>query len=120
MVKGIVDEFKIPFVFEFEISNRDDTLETSNGWFQSYDPFKFKIFVLELQFKTHRKWIRIEIDFKITRKCRNMCFELTNNEFKIQGILKWILTFEMSNFDALKWTSELTVGCFEMKAIQNK
>ena len=49
-----------------------------------------------------------------------MCFELTNNEFKIQGILKWILTFEMSNFDALKWTSALTVGCFEMKAIQNK
>ena len=42
-------------------------------------------------------------------------FELTNNEFEIQWILRWILNFEMSNFDALLWISALTVCYFEMK-----
>ena len=78
---------------------------TISGWFRYYDPFEFKIFILELQFLTHREWIRIEIDFEIIGYFLNGYFELKYNVFKIQGILKWILNFEMSSFVVLKWTS---------------
>ena len=51
-VKGIVVEFKIPLFFNLKSSMEMTLLETSNRWFQYYDPFEFKIFVLDCNFKS--------------------------------------------------------------------
>ena len=60
-------------------------LETTNGWFWYYNPFKFNFFL---------SW-----------NCNSKPIE---SEFK----LRLILNFKMSNFNVLKWTSHTHSGLF--------